>query len=186
MINFVPEKVFFVKWVGYHEDELVSFELALRDAGVEMFNFVPVSSIYPPNCEIVDYNTWIKNLKPWQIVFCVMARYSSNREWEKIFSAVGCAFPEDKNHRGYFTEYHGTIDSLKSQIENDKKVKTSIDFFWVNLASNIDGGKYAQLSAEYMLKTWFWKKVKSSTSIYQQAIVPKDKWATVLSIAVFV
>jgi DNA polymerase III delta prime subunit len=50
----LPRKVFFTKGVGRHTDPLVSFELALRDAGIEKFNLVTVSSIYPPYCEIVD------------------------------------------------------------------------------------------------------------------------------------
>ena len=186
MLNFVPEKVFFFKLKWFHEDELVSFELALRDAGVEMFNFVPVSSIYPPNCEVVDYQEWIKYLKPGQIVFCVMARYSSNKPGEKIFSSVWCAFPKDKSKWWYFTEYHGTISGLKQKIENDKKIKTAIDFFGVNLEWEIDWWKYAEQSARYMLETGFEQEVESSQSIYQEAIVPENKWATVLSIAVFI
>jgi len=35
----LPKKVFFTKGVGRHEDALVSFELALRDAGIEKFTF---------------------------------------------------------------------------------------------------------------------------------------------------
>lgn len=49
-----PPKVFFVKDVGRHRDRLHSFELALRDAGIERLNPVPVSSILPPGCEIVS------------------------------------------------------------------------------------------------------------------------------------
>ena len=35
MGRLVPREVFFVSGVGRHEDELMSFELALRDAGIE-------------------------------------------------------------------------------------------------------------------------------------------------------
>jgi arginine decarboxylase len=44
---FVPTEVFFTKGVGRHKDYLQSFELALRDAGVEICNLVSVSSILP-------------------------------------------------------------------------------------------------------------------------------------------
>ena len=47
---FVPQKIFFTKGVGRHKDYLQSFELALRDAGVERCNLVSVSSIFPPKC----------------------------------------------------------------------------------------------------------------------------------------
>ena len=41
----VPKKMFFTKGVGTHKEELRSFELALRDAGIEKCNLVYVSSI---------------------------------------------------------------------------------------------------------------------------------------------
>jgi len=44
----VPSMVFFTKGVGVHRDRLASFELALRKAGIEKFNLVYVSSIFPP------------------------------------------------------------------------------------------------------------------------------------------
>ena len=44
---FQPSKIFFTKGVGRHKDYLQSFELALRHAGIEKFNLVMVSSIYP-------------------------------------------------------------------------------------------------------------------------------------------
>ena len=50
-MDFVPKKVFFTKGVGIHKDKLASFELALRNAGIEKCNLVTVSSILPPNCK---------------------------------------------------------------------------------------------------------------------------------------
>ena len=50
----VPQEVFFTKGAGTHKDELRSFELALRDAGIEKQNLVPVSSILPPGCKIIS------------------------------------------------------------------------------------------------------------------------------------
>ena len=49
----IPKKIFFTKGVGVHKDRLTSFELALREAGVEKCNLVSVSSILPPNCMII-------------------------------------------------------------------------------------------------------------------------------------
>ena len=50
-MNQVPTKVFFTKGVGVHKDKLASFELALRNAGIEKCNLVYVSSILPPYCK---------------------------------------------------------------------------------------------------------------------------------------
>ena len=51
---FVPRKIFFTKGVGTHKEELHSFELALRDAGIEKCNLVQVSSILPPGCKVIS------------------------------------------------------------------------------------------------------------------------------------
>ena len=53
MNNLTAKRMFFTKGVGYHRNELQSFELALRDAGIEMCNIVSVSSIFPPDCRIM-------------------------------------------------------------------------------------------------------------------------------------
>ena len=45
-LTLVPTKIFFTKGVGSHRDELRSFELALKDAGIEKLNLVHVSSWY--------------------------------------------------------------------------------------------------------------------------------------------
>ncbi|AAB89629.1 predicted coding region AF_1630 [Archaeoglobus fulgidus DSM 4304] len=76
----VPREVFFVSGIGRHHDELVSFELALRDAGIERFNLVPVSSILPPGCKVVDREDGLRKLRAGEIVFCVMARHTSDEE----------------------------------------------------------------------------------------------------------
>jgi arginine decarboxylase len=39
----VPRKVFLTKGVGVHKDKLASFEMALRNAGIEKCNLVCVS-----------------------------------------------------------------------------------------------------------------------------------------------
>jgi pyruvoyl-dependent arginine decarboxylase (PvlArgDC) len=48
---FVPKAIFFTNGVGVHKDRLSSFELSLRDAGIEKANLVTVSSIFPPRCK---------------------------------------------------------------------------------------------------------------------------------------
>ena len=63
-IGLVPKEVFFVSGIGRHEDKLMSFELALRDAGIEKFNLVPVSSILPPGCVVIDKREGLKNFIP--------------------------------------------------------------------------------------------------------------------------
>ena len=39
--------------MGTHKEKLQSFEKALRDAQIEKYNLVRVSSIFPPNCKVL-------------------------------------------------------------------------------------------------------------------------------------
>ena len=61
-MNLVPHKIFFTSGVGTHTEYLESFESALRDAGIEKFNLVTVSSILPPGCEFVSKKDGLSEL----------------------------------------------------------------------------------------------------------------------------
>ncbi len=104
--SFVPKKAFFTKGIGRHKNQLQSFELALREGGIEKLNLVYVSSILPPNVEIVSVEEGIKELSPGQITFCVMARNATNEKGRLVGSSVGIAFPTSHEHYGYISEHH--------------------------------------------------------------------------------
>ena len=74
----IPRKAFLTKGTGVHKDRLASFELALRDAKIEKYNLVSVSSILPPNCKLVPREEGLAELKPGAIVHCVLARNDTN------------------------------------------------------------------------------------------------------------
>jgi len=105
--NSVPKKMFFTKGVGHHLNKLQSFELALRDAGIEKCNLVTISSIYPPQCKIISKQEGLKCLAPGQITFVVLARESTNEPSRLISAAVGLAQPKNKQQYGYISEHHG-------------------------------------------------------------------------------
>ena len=54
MSALLPSKIFLTRGQGRHKEKLVSFELALHEAGIAPFNLVRVSSIYPPLCRFVS------------------------------------------------------------------------------------------------------------------------------------
>src|SRR3990172_7660808 len=110
----VPKKVFFTKGVGTHKEELRSFELALRDAGIEKCNLVYVSSIFPPGCKIISRNEGIRQLIPGMITYCVLARCGSNEPHRLVAASVGCAIPTDKTIYGYLSEHHSYGKTEKS------------------------------------------------------------------------
>lgn len=102
----IPEKIFFTKGVGVHRDRLTSFELALRDAGVEKCNLVSVSSILPPDCKIIPKEEGFKYLNPGQITFCVFARNETSEPNRLMAAAIGVAIPKDTGVYGYLSEHH--------------------------------------------------------------------------------
>lgn len=112
---FVPTKAFLTRGIGRHKTKLQSFELALRDARIEKLNLVYVSSILPPQCEIIPPEEGVKLLNPGQVTFCVMARNSTDEKGRLVGSAVGMAFPADKEHYGYISE-HTAFGSEEREI----------------------------------------------------------------------
>ena len=106
MIMAVPSKIFFTKGVGVHKDRLASFELALRRAGIEKYNLVYVSSIFPPFCRLVTVEEGARCLEPGSITYCVMAKNETNEPNRLISAAIGLALPKDSQEYGYLSEHH--------------------------------------------------------------------------------
>jgi arginine decarboxylase len=113
--------MFFSKGVGRHKDYLQSFELALRDAGIEICNIVTVSSIYPPGCKRIPKDEGIKHLSAGQITFCVMARNATNEPNRLIAASIGVAQPADDTVYGYLSEHHpfGETDERAGEYAED-------------------------------------------------------------------
>lgn len=117
----VPKKVFFTKGVGKHKHELQSFELALRDAGIEKCNIVNVSSIIPPGCKIISREKGERLLKPGGITYCVMSRNTTNEPNRLVGAALGVAIPKDEDAYGYISEHHSfgeTARKLGEYVED--------------------------------------------------------------------
>lgn len=105
-MHFVPSKIFLTKGVGVHKHELRSFELALRDAGIEKCNLVHVSSILPPRCKIISRKQGEQLIQPGQITFAVTARLCTNEPHRLIASSIGVAQPADEDQYGYLSEWY--------------------------------------------------------------------------------
>ena len=121
----VPKKMFFTKGVGTHKVELRSFELALRDAGIEKCNLVHVSSILPPECKVVSKNEGLKELVPGEITFAVVSKCAANEPHRLIASSIGCAVPADTHAYGYLSEHHsfGQNEKIAGDIAEDLAVE---------------------------------------------------------------
>lgn len=118
---FVPKAVFFTKGVGKHRTKLQSFELALRDADIEVFNLVRVSSIFPPHCKVIPRTRGLDQLQPGQIAHVVLAETSTNEPSRMVGAGVGLAVPAQGEQYGYISEHHDygiTEPKLRDLVED--------------------------------------------------------------------
>ena len=109
--------MFFTKGVGYHRNELQSFELALRAAGIEKCNLVFVSSIFPPECKIITREKGIQDLVAGQITFAVLSRLSTHEPNRIVTASIGLARPKDKNQYGYISEHSAYGQTMKKAAD---------------------------------------------------------------------
>jgi arginine decarboxylase len=179
----VPKYIFFTKGVGRDKEKLASFELALRGAGIERFNLVTVSSIFPPDCKIVSKEKGLKMLSSGAIVFCVMARNATDEPNRLLSSAIGLAIPTDKRKMyGYLSEHHGFGKKEKVVSDYAEDLAATMLATTLNIKFNPESA--------WDKRTQVYKasgKIFNSRSIAQTAEGDKDgRWTTVLAAAVFV
>ncbi len=177
----IPTRMFLTKGVGIHKDKLASFELALRNAGIEKCNLVSVSSILPPKCKIVSKDEGLKLMHPGQITFCVFARNETNEPNRLISAAVGVAIPKDPNVYGYLSEHYsfGEVAKKAGDYAEDLAATMLATTLGIEFDPNLawDERKQVYKASGYIFRT---------THVIQSAEGNKDGlWTTVFAAAVF-
>ena len=180
MTMIIPQKLFFTKGVGHHREQLRSFELALRDGGIEKENLVHVSSILPPKCQIIPRNRGLGSLVPGGITYCVMARGSSSEPRRLIAASVGCAIPSDRSLYGYLSEHHAFGQSEREAGDFAEDLAAAMLASTMGIEFDADKS-WDEKKAYYRLSD----KIVRTTNITQSAI-GKNGWTTVFAAAVFV
>ena len=178
----VPRYVFFTKGVGKHKDKLQSFELALRKAGVEKYNLVKVSSIFPPNCKIVTKQKGQKMLHEGEIVFCVMSENATNEPNRMVSASVGLAVPAEPNHYGYLSEHHAFGET--DEIAGDYAEDLAATMLATTLGIDFDPDKnYDERKEIYRMSG---EIIKSRNTTQSAMGDKKGLWTTVMAAAIFV
>ncbi len=180
MNDFVPKKIFFTKGVGFHKEELHSFELALRNAGIEKCNLVQVSSIFPPGCKVVSRERGLKELRPGTITYCVMSRTCSNEPRRLIAASVGCAIPADNKAYGYISEHHAFGQTVREAGDYAEDLAAAM------LASTL--GIDFDIDASWDEREEIFKisgKIVKTRNVTQSAIAKNGGHTSVLAAAVF-
>lgn len=181
-MNLMPTKIFFVKGVGVAREELTSFELALRRAGIAPFNLVNVSSIFPPNCKKISREEGLEYLEPGQIVHCVMSRNKTNEPNRLLAASIGCAIPSEANRYGYISEHHSF--GQKEKDVSDYVEDLAASMLAMTLGIKFDPAKAWDKRREIYKMSG---KIIRTTSVAQSARGNKNGlWTTVLAVAVFV
>ena len=178
----IPKYFFLTKGVGKHKEQLQSFELALRDAGIQYCNIVRVSSIVPPGCKLISRERGLKMIRPGEITFIVLARDSTNESHRLIASSIGVAIPSGKNDYGYLSEHHSYGEP------EDKAGDYAEDLAATMLATTMGiqfDPEIAWHEKEQLFKTS--GMIIKTTNVTQSATGDKSGlWTTVIAAAVFV
>lgn len=177
----IPNSAFITKGVGKHKEKLTSFEMALRNAGIEAFNLVKVSSIFPPYCKLISRTNGLKMMSPGQIVFVVMSENTTNEPNRLIAASAGLALPKDQNFHGYISEHHSFGE--KETVAGDYAEDLAAYMLATTLGAPFDPDK------SYDEQKDIWKisghQVKTR-NITQTAVGDKNGlWTTVLAAVVF-
>lgn len=179
---FVPKAIFFTNGVGVHKDRLSSFELALRDAGIEKANLVTVSSIFPPHCREISRKEGQKYIMPGQIVHCVMARQDTNEPNRLIAASIGLARPSDPNQYGYLSEHHSYGETAKKAGEYAEDLAATM--LATTLGIDFDPEKaWSEREQAFKLEKSFLKTRNIVQSAEGHA---KGLWSTVVALGVFI
>ncbi|MFA5879488.1 MAG: arginine decarboxylase, pyruvoyl-dependent [Candidatus Margulisiibacteriota bacterium] len=180
-MNFVPHACFLTKGVGSHKEKLVSFEMALRKAGIAGYNLVRVSSIFPPKCKIVSTKEGQALLKPGQIVFCVLSDNAVNEKNRLVAASVGLALPQDTGKHGYLSEHHayGEKDEEAGDYAEDMAAEMLATTLGISFDTNLEWDERKKI----------WKmqdQIVKTTAITQSAVGKSNIWTTVVAGAIFV
>jgi arginine decarboxylase len=179
-VQYKPTQMFLTRGVGRHREQLASFELGLRDAGIAEFNIVQVSSIFPPGCKLVSKKKGLALLSPGEIVYAVLSRCETDEAHRLIGSSIGVAIPSDRSRYGYLSEHH-------SYGQNGRKTGDYAEDLAAQMLGSILGLD-VDLDKAWDQRKELWKiagHIVRTTETTQTAMGKEGLWTTVVSAAVF-
>jgi arginine decarboxylase len=178
----IPKFLFLTRGVGRHKEQLASFELALRSAGIHRYNIVEVSSIIPPRCKIISKEEGLKQLQPGEITFVVLSKNSVKEPHRLISASIGVAAPSDNSCYGYLSEHHSFGEAAEEAGDYAEDLAATMLATTMGIPTGHD-------------KAWEKKKkgfktsgmtIKTSNITQSSTGKKKGQWTTVLAAAVFV
>jgi arginine decarboxylase len=177
----IPKFLFLTKGVGRHKEQLASFELALRSAGIHRCNIVEVSSIIPPGCKLVSKEEGLKHLQPGEITFTVLSKNAVNEPNRLIAASIGVALPLNNSSYGYLSEHHSFGQSEDEAGNYSENLAATMLATTMGIPFDHDR---AWDENKQIFKT-SGMNIKTSNVTQSAAGKKKGQWTTVVAAAVF-
>ncbi|MEM5852966.1 MAG: pyruvoyl-dependent arginine decarboxylase [Candidatus Aenigmatarchaeota archaeon] len=96
--------------IGRSKEPLIAFELALKNAKINKFNLVPVSSILPADCKRGNIDE-LNALPGGEILFCVLSKHIEKPTKNPFYISAGIMLAESPKQHGYIVEVEGAMNS---------------------------------------------------------------------------
>lgn len=104
--------------VGSGPTTLAAFDAALRQAGIENYNLIPLSSVIPPAARLERCRYSSPPSEYGHRLYMVMARHEASEIAEEAWAGLGWT-QEPESGRGLFVELHGSSRrSVEHAIES--------------------------------------------------------------------
>lgn len=100
--------------VGTGPTALGAFDAALRNAGIENYNLIPLSSVIPTGAELERVRFSTPPSEYGHRLYVVLARHEASEIGEEAWAGLGWT-QERESGRGLFVELHG---SSKRSVEH--------------------------------------------------------------------
>lgn len=106
-------KITIQKSIGYGSTELSAFDHALYNSGTANYNLLPLSSVIPPNSQIITGEEAKKYTAPGEWgdrLYVVMAEQSTSTAGQEVWAGIGWV-QDESTGRGLFVEHEGHSES---------------------------------------------------------------------------
>jgi arginine decarboxylase len=105
-----------VSGVGSAPTQLAAFDAALLDAGIANYNLIVLSSVIPPNSELIEVAGRPQTTGSWgDRLYVVMATAEASALNAEAWAGVGWVTNEETG-QGLFVEHHG---HSRNEVEGD-------------------------------------------------------------------
>jgi arginine decarboxylase len=150
--------------VGNGPTSLAAFDSALNAVGIANYNLLRLSSVIPPDSEIVLHDGHINETMPGQWgdrLYVVMAEIAATKPNEEAWAGVGWV-QDQETGRGLFVEHEGrSEESVRSDIQQSLEalmVTRGIDFGEIRMKvigkTCTDAPVNAMVAAVYQASDW--------------------------------